>query len=174
MAPINFTEEQLRSLHSIPTYDYMMASQEAAATANSTQETTPVTTSTDASSQVDYFGQSSQSSTTTSSRTSVELQLPSVTSAPQKSKAKNPLPPLSREFPKPTDKIDVEEALARKPGRWSIKGSLAAGNARVAPVIDEEKEKAKRKQALEDAKKSLFAASESLKSTPLPPRTNNF
>ncbi|KAI8266609.1 hypothetical protein K4K58_009505 [Colletotrichum sp. SAR11_239] len=165
MAPVTFTQEQLQSLRSLPAPEYTMASHSA--------QQTPATASTELS-QTDYFGPSSQSSSTNSSRTSAEIQRPAVTSAPQQLKAKNPLPPLSRNFPKPAEDINVAEALARKPGRWTIQGAVAAENARIRPVVDEEKEKAKRLQALADAKKNLFAASESLKSISLPPRKNNF
>ncbi|WYZ40570.1 hypothetical protein EsH8_IV_000911 [Colletotrichum jinshuiense] len=170
MAPVIFTEEQLRSLRSLPPNDYTMASQ-----AQNTQ--TPATASTDASSQADYFNSSSLSSATNSSRASVEIHDRSVVVTPGGTitsiahKAKNPLPPLSREFPKPVEDIDVDEALARKPGRWTLKGALAVE--RSAPVVDEEKAKAQRLKALEDAKKELFAASEVLKTVPLPSRKDN-
>lgn len=170
MAPVNFTEEQLQSLHSLPTYEHKMASQ--AAASNSAAQT-PITASTNVS-RPDYFGQSSQSSPTNSSRTSVDLQRPAVTSAPSKPKTTHPLPPLSRDFPKPAGEIDFAEALSRKPGRWSIQGAVVAKNALVAPIVDEEKAKAMRQQALAEAKKNLFAASESLKAIPMPTRKNNF
>ncbi|KAF9874111.1 hypothetical protein CkaCkLH20_08483 [Colletotrichum karsti] len=171
MAPITLTEDQLQSLRSLPANDYTMASSQAAAPNSAGQ--TPVTASTDVS-QTDYFGPSSQSSATNSSRTSAEIQRPAVTSAPVKPKAANPLPPLSRDFPKPTEEIDVAEALSRKPGRWSIQGTITAKNARVFPPVDEEKEKAKRQQNLADVKKSLFAAKDSLKDIPMPAPKNNF
>ncbi|KAK1992919.1 hypothetical protein LX36DRAFT_661983 [Colletotrichum falcatum] len=165
MAPVTLTEDQLLGLHSIPSYDYRMSSHTSTAQ-------TPATASTDASSQVDYFT-SSQSSATNSSRNSVELQDGTVTvetpgGTITTQKTKNRLPPLSREFPKPAEEIDVEEALARKPGRWTVRGALAVE--RPAQVVDEEKLKAQRRQALEDAKKELFAASEMLKTATLPSR----
>ncbi|GKT44030.1 uncharacterized protein ColSpa_04211 [Colletotrichum spaethianum] len=169
MAPVTLTEEQLLSLRSFPTYDNRMASH--------TQTTqTPATASTDASSQADYFT-SSLSSATNSSRNSVEIpdrvvavETPGGTITTHKTK--NPLPPLSREYPKPTKDIDVEEALARKPGRWTVRGALAVE--RPAQVVDEEKLKAQRRKALEDAKKELFAASEAFKAAPIPSRKNDF
>ncbi|KAK1976122.1 hypothetical protein LZ30DRAFT_753671 [Colletotrichum cereale] len=169
MAPVTLTEDQLLGLRSIPSYDYRMASHTNAAQ-------TPATASTDASSQADYFT-SSLSSATNSSRNSVEIhdaifavETPGGTVTTRKTK--NRLPPLSREFPKPTKDIDVEEALARKPGRWTVRGALAVE--RPAQVVDEEKLKAQRRKALEDAKRELFAASEILKTTPLPSSKKNF
>ncbi|OHE94662.1 hypothetical protein CORC01_10063 [Colletotrichum orchidophilum] len=170
MASVSLSQEQLLSLHSLPSYDYTMASQ-----AHNIQ--TPVTGSTDSSAQVDYFT-STLSSTTTSSRTSVEIQDRTVVTpggtvtTSSAHLTKNPLPPLSRDFPKPTAEIDVEEALSRKPGRWTVRGAIAVE--RPVQVVDEEKIKAQRRKALEDAKKELFAASEALKNVPLPPRKNNF
>ncbi|OLN93944.1 hypothetical protein CCHL11_03380 [Colletotrichum chlorophyti] len=173
MAPITFTEEQLHSLRAIPSVDYIMASH--ANTANQT----PATASTDASSQADYFA-SSQSSTTNSSRTSVDIhdcgvlvETPggSVTTSSNGHQTKNPLPPLSRDFPKPTKEIDVAEALNRKPGRWTVQGALAVE--RAVPVVDEDKAKAQRRKALEEAKRELFAASEALKTVPMPAPKNN-
>ncbi|KAK1969484.1 hypothetical protein LY78DRAFT_629732 [Colletotrichum sublineola] len=164
MAPVTLTEDQLLGLRSIPPYDYRMASH-----TNTTQ--TPATASTDASSQADYFT-SSLSSATNSSRNSVELQdgivaveTPGGTVTAHKTK--NRLPPLSRDFPKPTKEIDVEEALSRKPGRWTVRGALAVE--RPAQVVDEEELKAQRRKALEDTKRELFAASETLKTAMLPP-----
>ncbi|KAK2058153.1 hypothetical protein LY76DRAFT_66474 [Colletotrichum caudatum] len=165
MAPVTLTEDQLLGLRSIPPYDYRMASH-----TNTAQ--TPATASTDASSQADYFT-SSLSSATNSSRNSVELpdgvvavETPGGTVTTHKTK--NRLPPLSREFPKPTEEINVEEALARKPGRWTVRGALAVE--RPAQVVDEEKLKTQRRQALEDAKRELFAASETLKTATFPSR----
>ncbi|UQC78419.1 uncharacterized protein CLUP02_03896 [Colletotrichum lupini] len=170
MAPLPISEEQLLNLSSLPSYDYTMASQ-----AHNVQ--TPVTGSTDASVQGDYFT-SIQSSTTTSSRTSAEIQdRPVITpggtvTTSSALQSKNPLPPLSRDFPKPAAEIDVEEALSRKPGRWTVRGAIAVE--RPVQVVDEEKVKAQRRKALEDAKRELFASSEALKNVPLPPRKNNF
>lgn len=172
MAPVTLTQEQLLNLRSIPPYDYKMASQ-----TQTRSPQMPATASTDASSQADYFT-SSLSSATNSSRNSVEyhdravvaVEAPSGTAITTTHKTKNPLPPLSREYPKPADEIDVEEALARKPGRWSVRGAIAAE--RPVQVVDEEKIKAQRRKALEDVKKELFAASETLKTAPIPSRNN--
>lgn len=165
MAPVNFSEEQLQRLRSIPPFNYTIMASHAA----SNNATTPTTASTDALSPVDYFGSSSQSSNTNSTRTSVEItDRNAIDVAPTKPKSKNPVPPLSRDFPKPAEEIDVAEALARKPGRWTLQGTLAVS--RPAPVVDEEKLKAQRRQNLENAKKELFAASQSLNSAMPPPR----
>lgn len=34
------------------------------------------------------------------------------------------LPVLNRDIPKPTDELDIEEALNRKPGRWTVQGQI--------------------------------------------------
>ncbi|GKT88343.1 hypothetical protein Ct61P_06193 [Colletotrichum tofieldiae] len=153
MAPVTLTEEQLLSLRSLPSYDNRMASH-----THTTQ--TPATASTDASSQADYFT-SSLSSATNSSRNSVDI--------PDRIVA---VETPGGTYPKPTKDIDVEEALARKPGRWTVRGALAVE--RPVQVVDEEKLKAQRRKALEDAKRELFAASEAFKTAPAPSRKNNF
>lgn len=38
----------------------------------------------------------------------------------------HPLPAYAREFPKPASDIDIDEALSRKPGRWTFRGSVEA------------------------------------------------
>ncbi|KAF6820450.1 hypothetical protein CSOJ01_00706 [Colletotrichum sojae] len=167
MAPVIFTEDQLRRMRSIPPFNYTIMAAQAAS--NNATATAPATASTDALSPVDDFGSSSQSSDSNSTRTSVEItDRANLDVLPTKIKSKNPLPPLSREFPKPAEEIDVAEALSRKPGRWTLQGTLAVS--RPAPVVDEEKVKAQRRQNLENAKKELFAASQSLNSAMPPPR----
>lgn len=72
------------------------------------------------------------------------------------------LPPLLREFPKPSDEIDVEQALDRQPGRWTLKGQMEA-NQRRAQLKDENVDMEQRARAFEKAKQELLASHESLR-----------
>ncbi|TEA15511.1 hypothetical protein C8034_v011269 [Colletotrichum sidae] len=166
MAPLPFTEEQVRSMQSLSLQRYIMTTPKTEATSGAQ---TPATASTDSTQAVDYFGPATQTSTTTnSSRTSIDGGSDTSASAVavQKPKAVNPVPALSRDFPKPAKDINVAEALTRKPGRWTIEGSRAA--VLPARVVDEEQVKAKRRRDLEEAKKDLFASSAKLNSMTLP------
>ncbi|KAL1897192.1 hypothetical protein Cpir12675_002513 [Ceratocystis pirilliformis] len=81
---------------------------------------------------------------------------------PQVNSAGNPLPPLCREYPLPKEPVDVAEALARPPLRWTIKGTMAAGEHRQIRVkTDEEKT-----QEFAQAKADLVKASASLNNLP--------
>ncbi|KAL7809962.1 hypothetical protein V8C26DRAFT_411013 [Trichoderma gracile] len=69
----------------------------------------------------------------------------------------NLLPALSRDFPKPTDEVDVKEALERQPGRWSLQGQIKANNMRAQNAtvrLDDKEDKAR---AFEQAKRELLA-----------------
>lgn len=64
----------------------------------------------------------------------------------------SPPPVLGYGFPKPQGKIDVEEALNRKPLRWTFRGQVEANRARPAPeVLDHRREK-----DLEQAKQDML------------------
>ncbi|KAL5604532.1 hypothetical protein BROUX41_002487 [Berkeleyomyces rouxiae] len=76
--------------------------------------------------------------------------------------AANPLPPLSRDYPAPHGTINVAEALARPPLRWTIRGTMAAGEHRQVRVKTAE-EKAR---DFAQAKADLLEASASLKKLP--------
>ncbi|EJP65203.1 hypothetical protein CRV24_008075 [Beauveria bassiana] len=39
----------------------------------------------------------------------------------------HPLPAYARDYPKPTGEINIDEALNRKPGRWTFRGTVEAG-----------------------------------------------
>ncbi|KAK5990005.1 hypothetical protein PT974_08268 [Cladobotryum mycophilum] len=74
----------------------------------------------------------------------------------------NPLPPLSREFPKPEDEVDVKAALQRQPGRWSIKGQIEAAQRRTNQPSSPVDEKERRSRDLEAAKRQLMAFHETI------------
>lgn len=71
---------------------------------------------------------------------------------------------MTLEYPEPEGELDVREALARKPGRWTVQGSIRAQMARPEPAQNPslEKIKAERVANLERAKHELFAASEDM------------
>ena len=79
----------------------------------------------------------------------------------------NPLPPLSRDFPRPVEEIDVKTALERQPGRWTIKGQIEANMRRAQQNMDDEAAKEKRARDFEAAKRELLASHGSLR-TQLP------
>lgn len=70
----------------------------------------------------------------------------------------NPLPPLSREFPRPVEEVDVKTALERQPGRWTIKGQIEANMRRAQQATDDEAAKEKRARDFEAAKRELLAS----------------
>ncbi|KAJ2980957.1 hypothetical protein NQ176_g2326 [Zarea fungicola] len=52
----------------------------------------------------------------------------------------HPLPAYARDYPKPADDLDIDEALSRPPGRWTFRGSLQANlkkQTRPAPGFQE-------------------------------------
>ncbi|KAH7328576.1 hypothetical protein B0I35DRAFT_473264 [Stachybotrys elegans] len=77
------------------------------------------------------------------------------------------LPAICREFPKPAADIDVQAALERQPGRWTIKGQIEANQRRALQTMQHDlSAKEKRVQEFEAAKKELRASHQSLR--PLP------
>ncbi len=77
----------------------------------------------------------------------------------------HPLPAVAREFPKPSEEINVDEALAREPGRWTIQGQREANRRReqLAAARNAESEDARAK-ALETAKRDLLTAYDQMSS----------
>ncbi|KAI9166680.1 hypothetical protein HJFPF1_02794 [Paramyrothecium foliicola] len=75
----------------------------------------------------------------------------------------NPLPALSRDFPRPVQEVDVKTALERQPGRWTIKGQMEANLRRSQQNADDEAEKEKRAREFEAAKRELLASHDSLR-----------
>ncbi|KAM6488024.1 hypothetical protein HDV62DRAFT_9837 [Trichoderma sp. SZMC 28011] len=69
----------------------------------------------------------------------------------------NPLPPLSREYPKPVNEIDVKEALERQPGRWSIQGQMKANQIRAQHAALRPEDKDQKARDFEAAKRELLA-----------------
>ncbi|EGR50645.1 uncharacterized protein TRIREDRAFT_120702 [Trichoderma reesei QM6a] len=69
----------------------------------------------------------------------------------------NLLPALSRDFPKPTNEVDVKEALERQPGRWSLQGQIKANNMRAQSAALRLDDKEGKARAFEEAKRELLA-----------------
>ncbi|TQV99915.1 hypothetical protein V2A60_005335 [Cordyceps javanica] len=69
----------------------------------------------------------------------------------------HPLPAYARDFPKPTSEINIDEALSRKPGRWTFRGSIEANSKRQPrPSIDDQEKREARSADYAAAKKSLL------------------
>ncbi|KAL9485006.1 hypothetical protein ACSS6W_003795 [Trichoderma asperelloides] len=69
----------------------------------------------------------------------------------------NPLPPLLREYPQPAKDIDVEEALERQPGRWSLQGQMKANQKRAQIAASRPDDKEQKTRDFEAAKRELLA-----------------
>ncbi|KAF7543980.1 hypothetical protein G7Z17_g10301 [Cylindrodendrum hubeiense] len=67
-----------------------------------------------------------------------------------------PVSPLQKEFPKPSQDVDVKAMLERQPGRWTIQGQIAANQQRPKPALSEEELKQRRVRDFEAAKKDLL------------------
>ncbi|KAI1027284.1 hypothetical protein LB504_007733 [Fusarium proliferatum] len=65
------------------------------------------------------------------------------------------LPALNREFPKPTEELDIQSMLDRQPGRWTTKGQIEANQRRAQHARNEEEIKAQRMRDFEKAKEEL-------------------
>lgn len=77
----------------------------------------------------------------------------------------NPVPPLLREFPKPSEAVDVQAMLERQPGRWTFQGQVHANRNRVVVAGPSQEElKAQRARDFEAAKRDLLRAAENLHS----------
>lgn len=73
----------------------------------------------------------------------------------------NPLPPLLREYPQPAKHLDVEEALERQPGRWSIQGQMKANQKRAQIAASRSDDREQKARDFETAKRELLAFHES-------------
>ena len=74
-----------------------------------------------------------------------------------------PLSPLDKDFPKPKEDINIQDALGRKPGRWTITGQMEANQQR-EQHMSEEAAKKKRHADFEATKKALLASNQVLQS----------
>ncbi|KAG6011394.1 hypothetical protein E4U43_008347 [Claviceps pusilla] len=75
------------------------------------------------------------------------------------SAAQSPAPAQEHVFPQPQGDIDIEEALQRKPLRWTFQGQVEANKSRpVAAVSDDDV----RKRNLDQAKQDLLEMQGSL------------
>jgi hypothetical protein len=91
----------------------------------------------------------------------------------------NPLPHHGRSFPKPKAEINVDEGLARKPGRWTLQGqreaNLKRAQAHEARMEDQKaQEQEKRRLDLEKTKAELLAMKEELKRVARPRQEDGF
>lgn len=78
-----------------------------------------------------------------------------------------PVDALARSFPKPTEELDVKEALSRKPGRWTL-----AHYIKETPVRDpeevREQDREKIARDMEAKKQELLRAREEIQKMALP------
>ncbi|KAM3505277.1 hypothetical protein MY11210_008039 [Beauveria gryllotalpidicola] len=92
---------------------------------SSTQETsTPCTCS--ASRRTSASSASGASSFTWSTEPATELKHDMTTHVFVSQNPNHPLPAYARDYPKPTGEINIDEALNRKPGRWTFRGTVEA------------------------------------------------
>ncbi|KAH7170290.1 hypothetical protein EDB81DRAFT_876328 [Dactylonectria macrodidyma] len=73
-----------------------------------------------------------------------------------------PISPLQRDFPEPSQDVDVKSLLERQPGRWSIQGQITANQQRTKPTPSEDELKERRAREFEAAKKDLLAFHDNL------------
>lgn len=72
---------------------------------------------------------------------------------------KHPLPAYARDYPKPIGELDIDEALNRKPGRWSFRGTVERSvNRGRRPFAQEMEDESTRAAACAEAKKELLEA----------------
>lgn len=81
--------------------------------------------------------------------------------------AAHPIDPLSRDYPKPTEELNVREALDRKPRKWTL-----AHYIKETPVLDFEEAREKDRERIarerEERKQELLHAKEELRRMSLP------
>jgi hypothetical protein len=121
------------------------------------------TSASSAGTDVGYFSESSKPSTPGSTPSST----PAPTNAfappahPALSKTSAPVakPAIERDFPAPVSDLDIESALERQPGRWTIKGQREANQRRAQGHAETDAEaKAKRAKEFEATKQDLLAS----------------
>lgn len=102
--------------------------------------------------------------TTTPAPATNTLSKPAVPSAPSAPSAHNhPMDPLQCAYPKPTEELDMNEALNRTPGRWTL-----AHYIKKTPVLDFEEARIAREREHEANKEGLRRAKEELGKMTLP------
>lgn len=101
---------------------------------------------------------STSTSTTTTTAPASHTKFPS---------AAHPIDPLSRDYPKPTEELNVREALDRKPRKWTL-----AHYIKETPVLDFEEAREKDRERIarerEERKQELLHAKEELRRMMLP------
>ncbi|KAG5922883.1 hypothetical protein E4U42_005182 [Claviceps africana] len=95
------------------------------------------------------------SSTALNSRNNTPAGTPAGSSA-----AASPSPAHDHVFPEPQGDIDIDEALQRKPLRWTFQGQVQANRSRPVAAVSEDV----RKQNLEQAKQDLLEMQGGLRS----------
>ncbi|KAG5977511.1 hypothetical protein E4U55_006740 [Claviceps digitariae] len=93
------------------------------------------------------------SSTNLSSSNTSPVETPAGSSA-----AQSPSPAQDHVFPQPQDDIDIEEALQRKPLRWTFQGQVEANKSRTVAAVSDDV----RRRDLEQAKHDLLEMQGSL------------
>ncbi|KAJ4391404.1 hypothetical protein N0V93_005021 [Gnomoniopsis smithogilvyi] len=78
-----------------------------------------------------------------------------------------PIDPLARKYPKPTEDLDVREALNRKPGRWTL-GHYIKGTTVRDSQEARERDPAKVARDMETKKQELLRAREEMRRLSLP------
>ncbi|VUC38103.1 unnamed protein product [Clonostachys rosea] len=77
-----------------------------------------------------YFSPTPTSTPSTSPPSTPDVDEVKVNTDDLKKDPNQHLPALMRDFPQPEGDIDIGEALARQPGRWTIAGQMEANRAR--------------------------------------------
>lgn len=67
---------------------------------------------------------SGTTSTTSSSKPAAEASPDMNASVLGSQNPNHPLPAYARDYPKPAGELDIDEALNRKPGRWTFRGAV--------------------------------------------------
>ncbi|KAF4336021.1 hypothetical protein FBEOM_10154 [Fusarium beomiforme] len=117
---------------------------------NPTAPTTAAPTSGNANS---YFSVHKTQSTETT-----PVSTPGLVKPEEYDQAGHRIPVLNREFPKPTEELDIQSMLDRQPGRWTTRGQIEANQRRAQQARNEEEMKAQRMRDFEKAKEDLRAS----------------
>lgn len=78
-----------------------------------------------------------------------------------------PVDPLAREYPKPTEDLDVREALNRKPGKWTLGHYIKETPVRNSQQVNE-RNPDKIARDMEAKKKELLKAKEEIRALSFP------
>lgn len=82
---------------------------------------------------------------------------PSLTPSTQGVFGDRALPVLNRDIPKPTDELNIEEALNRKPGHWTVQGQIKRNrNSEGKVVASQQAYDLKVRSEMSDVKRELL------------------